>query len=197
MQSQNNVSTFLPANLSVTVVDGRPMVNSLVVAEAFLKDHRRVLQDIREIIADGEDEDFYTENYLVHDLVHTPEHFDSQGKARTVYYMTEEGFDLLALSYTGPTAKRFKIAFIREFVRMRNEISELKAKQAAQNAQHKLMVKEKVRPLDWVQDPHTTFLRLYRNMDRMLDIGHFKHLNPEITTAKDAFNRILSKYESK
>jgi Rha family phage regulatory protein len=39
-----------------------------------------------------------------------------------VYEMTEEGFSLIALSFNGPKADKFKIEFVEEFFRMRNQL---------------------------------------------------------------------------
>ncbi|MGH8547488.1 MAG: Rha family transcriptional regulator [Methylococcales bacterium] len=39
-------------------------------------------------------------------------------KKRLSYFLTKDGFTLLAIGYTGPEALRFKLAYISEFNRM-------------------------------------------------------------------------------
>jgi Rha family phage regulatory protein len=116
-------NSIIPSDLHVQVVDGQPMVGSLDVARIFEKAHKRVLQDIRDLLefyeAAGEAE------WTLHQIVPI-DFIDKNGDPQPAYLMTEEGFSLLALGYTGDKAKLFRLAYVREFVRMRNEISTLR-----------------------------------------------------------------------
>lgn len=82
------------------------VVTSLDVAETFEKRHDNVLKDIRELECSGEfrllnfEESFY---------------YNNQNHRQPMYYMTRDGFTLLAMGYTGEKAMRFKEAYIRQF----------------------------------------------------------------------------------
>ena len=82
------------------------VVTSLDVAETFGKEHARVLRDIRELDCS---EEFrhgnFAESYYV----------NSQNKKQPMYYITRDGFTLLAMGYTGEKAMQFKEAYIKQF----------------------------------------------------------------------------------
>lgn len=82
------------------------VVTSLDVAETFGKEHARVLRDIRELDCS---EEFrhgnFAESYYV----------NAQNKKQPMYYITRDGFTLLAMGYTGEKAMQFKEAYIRQF----------------------------------------------------------------------------------
>lgn len=79
---------------------------SLDVAETFEKEHRRVLQDIREL---GCSEEF-REHYFVQ-----LEYLNQQNHKQPMYYITRDGFVLLAMGYTGEKVMKFKEAYIKQF----------------------------------------------------------------------------------
>lgn len=79
---------------------------SLDVAETFEKEHRRVLQDIRELRC--------SEEFRLHHFVQSS-YENSQGKNQPMYLMTRDGFALLVMSYTGELAMKFKEAYIKQF----------------------------------------------------------------------------------
>lgn len=82
------------------------VVTSLDVAETFGKEHARVLRDIRELYCS---EEFrhgnFAESYYV----------NAQNKKQPMYYITRDGFTLLAMGYTGEKAMQFKEAYIKQF----------------------------------------------------------------------------------
>lgn len=82
------------------------VVTSLDVAETFGKEHARVLRDIRELDCS---EEFrhgnFAESYYV----------NAQNKKQPMYYITRDGFTLLAMGYTGEKAMQFKEAYIKQF----------------------------------------------------------------------------------
>lgn len=82
------------------------VVTSLDVAETFEKEHRRVLQDIRELKC--------SEEFRVHNFVQS-NYINEQGHKQTMFYLTRDGFTLLAMGYTGEKAMRFKEAYIKQF----------------------------------------------------------------------------------
>lgn len=82
------------------------IVTSLDIAETFEKEHKRVLQDIRELECS---EDFRQHNFVQSSYV------NSQNKKQPMYYVTRDGFTLLAMGYTGEKAMKFKEGYIRQF----------------------------------------------------------------------------------
>jgi Rha family phage regulatory protein len=97
----------------VFIQNNRPVTDSLTVAHTFEKRHDRVLQDIREL---GCSEEFrlhhFVESYYV----------NQQGRRMPRYIMTEQGFSLLVMGYTGQRAMEFKEKYILEFHRMREKL---------------------------------------------------------------------------
>lgn len=85
------------------------VVSSLDVAETFEKEHRRILQDIREL---GCSEEFRQHNFV------QSEYLNQQNHKQPMYYITRDGFTLLAMGYTGEKAMRFKEGYIRQFNQM-------------------------------------------------------------------------------
>lgn len=79
---------------------------SLDIAETFGKRHDNVMRDIRELECSDE---FGLLNY------EESTYINSQNKKLPMYYMTKDGFTLLAMGYSGDKAMRFKEAYIRQF----------------------------------------------------------------------------------
>ena len=82
------------------------VVTSLDVAETFAKEHRNVLKDIRELPCS---EEFRLLNFV------QSEYVNQQNHKQPMYYITRDGFTLLAMGYTGEKAMRFKEAYIKQF----------------------------------------------------------------------------------
>lgn len=82
------------------------VVTSLDIAETFGKEHRRVLQDIRDLKCS---EEFRLRNFVQSNYV------NEQGHKQPMFIMTRDGFTLLAMGYTGEKAMQFKEAYIRQF----------------------------------------------------------------------------------
>ncbi len=91
----------------------RTVVSSLDIAETFGKEHRRVLQDIREI---GCSEEFRLHNFV------QSSYENSQGRQQPMFLVTRDGFVLLAMGYTGELAMRFKEAYIKQFNAMESAL---------------------------------------------------------------------------
>ena len=87
------------------------VVTSLDVAETFEKNHRDVMESIRNIgeaISTAEFSAlFYLDSYKA-----------SNGKTNPMYLMTRDGFTLLAMGYNGDKAMKFKLAYIKQFNEM-------------------------------------------------------------------------------
>jgi Rha family phage regulatory protein len=100
-------------NQLVFIENDRVVTDSLIIAEAFNKQHDKVLRDIRNL---GCSKKFRLANF--------GESFynNQQGRPTPKYYVTEDGFTLLAMGYTGKKAMEFKERYIIEFRRMEAEL---------------------------------------------------------------------------
>ena len=107
--------------------NGKAFCSSLQVAETFEKQHAHVLRDIEGIkglskIGESSVEraeaisDFFANNFTRTTYV------NSQNKKQPMYLMTEEGFSVLAMGYTGDKAMYFKIVYVKRFKDMENFI---------------------------------------------------------------------------
>lgn len=86
--------------------DGRPMADSRDVAAFFGKDHKRVLQTIRELHCSPE---FRRHNFVPFKIK------DIAGESTSHVEMTKNGFAFLAMGFTGAPAAVFKEAYIERF----------------------------------------------------------------------------------
>jgi Rha family phage regulatory protein len=89
--------------------NGVARVDSLTVADAFGKDHRNVIRDIRNLDCS---EEFRQLNFEL------TSYTDGQGKKRPCYNMTRDGFTFLVMGYRGKKASQYKEAYIKRFNEM-------------------------------------------------------------------------------
>ena len=89
-------------------------MTSLQVAEAFGKEHKEILRDIRNLMVS---KDFTERNFA------PVKYYDSKGESRPMLHMTRDGFMILAMGYTGAKAMALKEAYIAEFNRMEAELA--------------------------------------------------------------------------
>lgn len=82
------------------------VVSSLDVAGTFGKDHKNILRDIRQLECSDE---FRRLNF------EQSEYLNEQNHKQPMYYMSRDGFTILAMGYTGEKAMRFKEAYIKQF----------------------------------------------------------------------------------
>lgn len=105
---------------------GTPVTDSLKVAGVFGKQHKNIIQAVRNLLGSAENSAharwFYESTYL-----------DAQGKQRPMFVMNRDGFSLLAMGLTGAKALQFKVAFIDQFNKMEEVV-----KQVAQQSQPNL-----------------------------------------------------------
>lgn len=93
----------------VIMHDQQAVTTSLKVAEIFEKNHRDVMERIRNMSA---------ENSAVLKMFIKDEYTNSQNKQQPMYYMNRDGFTLLAMGFTGSKAMEFKLKYIEAFNKM-------------------------------------------------------------------------------
>ncbi|NCG67772.1 Rha family transcriptional regulator [Bacillus coagulans] len=99
--------------------NNQPVTDSLTVAEVFEKRHDIVLRDIENQITklqEAGEQEFSLHNF--EESTYTNE----RGREYRKYNLTEDAFTLVSMAYTTPEAMKFKVRFIKEFKRMREQI---------------------------------------------------------------------------
>lgn len=96
----------------IEIENGQPVTTSLKVAEIFGKLHKNVLRGIQEKILPYVSSDFAQLNFEPSSYV------NEQNKHQPMYYITRDGFTMVAMGYTGAKAMKFKEAYINEFNKM-------------------------------------------------------------------------------
>lgn len=97
-----------PAHDLVSVDHGQPVTTSRRVAERFGKEHKNVLQAIKRLLPDLPD-DFGRLNF------EPIEYTDDQNRRQPEYRLTQDGFLMLAMGFTGREAARWRAEFIKAF----------------------------------------------------------------------------------
>ena len=92
----------------------RLVTTSLKVAEVFEKDHRHVLESIRNLTAEKSAAKFFRETS-----------YKNRGKEDPMYEMDRDGFSLLVMGFTGDKAIQWKIKYIEAFNAMESELKRI------------------------------------------------------------------------
>jgi len=100
-------------NKLITVRNDQAVTSSLQVAENFNKDHKHILEAI---------ENLTVENMAVRNMFQEGTYMNSRGRLYKMFYMTKNGFTLLAMGFTGKKATQFKIQYINAFNQMENQL---------------------------------------------------------------------------
>lgn len=90
------------------------ITTSLKVAEKFEKEHRHILDAIRNLAAENSAAKFFTETTYI-----------NRGKKYPMYEMDRDGFSLLAMGFTGEKALRWKLDYIKAFNTMEAELKRI------------------------------------------------------------------------
>lgn len=103
----------------VFVRNGGYFTNSLDVAERFDRTHKDVLRAIDRVLKDCDDADFRERNF-------TPSSYLSeQNKELRAYDFTRAGFALVVMGFTGAAAIKWKIAYLKAFDALEDEVRRL------------------------------------------------------------------------
>lgn len=95
---------------------GIPITTSLKVAEKFEKEHRHVLESIRNLAAEKSAAKFFRETT-----------YKNRGKKYPMYEMDRDGFSLLVMGFTGEKALKWKISYIEAFNAMEKFIKSIQS----------------------------------------------------------------------
>ncbi len=96
--------------------NGQALTTSLLVAEKFGKNHRDVLDAIRDLVKGSAE-------FSAHPMFEETTYIHPQnGQTYPMFVMNRDGFSLLAMGFTGKKALEFKLGFIAAFNQMENAI---------------------------------------------------------------------------
>lgn len=98
----------------IAVIDGQPTTTSRDIAETFGKRHDDVLKRIHALDCSAE---FSARNFA------GAEYIDAQGKPRTEYRITRDGFALLCMGFTGAKAAQWKERYINTFNKLADKLA--------------------------------------------------------------------------
>lgn len=101
----------------VTISNSTLTTDSKRVAKHFKKRHDNVLRAFDNL--ECQDEEFNRLNFEVAQEV------DAKGEARRVLRMTKDGFTLLVMGFTGAEAMKVKVAYIRAFNAMAEQLQNI------------------------------------------------------------------------
>lgn len=102
--------------------NSQALTNSLLVAEKFGKEHRNVLQAIRDIIGSAENS-AYPQMF-----VESTYYNQQNGQNYPMFVMNRDGFTLLAMGFTGKRAMKFKLDYIAAFNKMESALKDSQKK---------------------------------------------------------------------
>jgi len=94
--------------------NGSPVTSSVLVAAKFGKDHRHVLESVRNMTA---------ENSALLSMFAEATYMSSQNKELPMYLINQDGFALLAMGFTGKKALNFKLEYINAFNNMKSMLN--------------------------------------------------------------------------
>jgi anti-repressor protein len=90
------------------------VTTSLLIAEKFDKEHKDVLEAVRNLVAKNSAAKFFVESS-----------YENRGKQYPMYIMNRDGFSLLVMGFNGDKALKFKLDFIEAFNQMENSLKQL------------------------------------------------------------------------
>lgn len=95
--------------------DQQAVTTSLILAEAFEKEHKNVIRVIETKIGELKIEQSSK-------MFSKGEYTNSQNKQQPMYYLNRDGFTFIAMGFTGRKADEFKLKYIDAFNKMEEQI---------------------------------------------------------------------------
>ena len=92
------------------------VTSSLLIAVKFSKEHKNVMQSIRNLIGGT------AENSAIAEMFSESTYLNEQNKEQPMFLMNRDGFTLLAMGFTGKKAMQFKLEYIKAFNSMEAQI---------------------------------------------------------------------------
>lgn len=102
--------------IEIRIENNEMLVSSRQIAEHFGKQHKDVLESIRNLTAENSATKFF----------HSAE-FENRGKNYPMYLMNRDGFSLLVMGFTGKEALEWKLKYIQAFNEMETKLKQSKS----------------------------------------------------------------------
>lgn len=159
---------LFPETLLVDIADGHTFTTSLKVAEHFRKQHKDVLKAIKNLLTECPDKEFSRRNFAPRNYRYSTA--KNQLRDALMYEITQDGFALLAMGFTGKQALQWKIDFLSAFRSMETAL--------------KVRVERRANALRYLR-PH--WLTIEQGLDNGLSRGDIcimtGHRSPDTITA--------------
>lgn len=123
--------------INISNQEGKLVVSSREVARNFGKEHKDVLETVRNLIA---------EKSAVKEIILESQYKSDRGRTYPEYLLTRDGFSLLVMGFTGKEALEWKLKYIDAFNRMESALKERQPQtsiQALQQAVNIMVEQEK------------------------------------------------------
>jgi Rha family phage regulatory protein len=168
------------------------LTNSLLVAEKFGKEHKHVLDAIRELIqgcAETSADPMFVETIYVN---------EQNRQEYPMFVMNRDGFTLLAMGFTGKKALKFKLDYIAAFNAMEKALKEQQklltsaqmfAMQANINLEHEQRLENVEKRLDAMEQERE------KNGKLLLSVSMSSEMLPEISL-RNKVCQLVNKYAS-
>lgn len=101
-------------DIILSTQNGEPVVSSRQIAESFGKEHKHVLDAVKNLVA---------ENSAAKSMFYLSS-FENRGKKYPMYLMNRDGFSLLAMGFTGKEAVQWKLKYIAAFNAMEKQLAQ-------------------------------------------------------------------------
>lgn len=103
--------------INIKNIEGQAVVSSREVADNFGKEHKNVLQIIKNLVAENQ----AAKNFFIESS------YENRGKQYSEFLCTRDGFTLLAIGFTGSEALKWKLKYIDAFNAMEKSLMNMKA----------------------------------------------------------------------
>ncbi len=100
-------------DIILSTQNGEPVASSRQIAENFGKEHKHVLDAVKNLVA---------ENSAAKSMFYETT-FENRGKQYPMYLMNRDGFSLLVMGFTGKAALEWKLKYIQAFNEMEKKLS--------------------------------------------------------------------------
>lgn len=156
----------------VVMKNQQAVTTSLVVAEAFEKNHKDVMRAISNKFDSAQ-------NCAQYKKMFTPGFYqDTSGKKNKMYYMNRDGFTFIAMGFTGRKADEFKLKYIQAFNKMEEYIKQQEQLPTSPTEMLRLAIASNLETADKVEALNTRMDEFEQNA--LLDSGEYGRLAKEI-----------------
>lgn len=100
-------------DIILSTQNGEPVASSRQIAESFGKEHKHVLDAVKNLVA---------ENSAAKSMFYETT-FENRGKQYPMYLMNRDGFSLLVMGFTGKAALEWKMKYIQAFNEMEKKLN--------------------------------------------------------------------------